>query len=185
MKTPLVALVALTLGAACSRESRPPAEPPVHSTLPTQTALVSSQDPGVSASPGAATIPTAPTVPAPVAPVTQSADEKPLITPPGPLGASPSAPEPAAGQQRQALVDTNRDKADTEADRESVREIRALLAADKSLTVSAQQLVVVAKNGRVRLSGQVNTAEQRAAIERAARQAANVRDVRNDLVVLE
>jgi hypothetical protein len=149
----------------------------VHSTLPTQTALVSSQDPGVSASPGAATIPTAPTVAAPVAPVTQSADEKPLITPP--------AAEPAAGQQRQALVDTNRDKADTDADRESVREIRALLAADKSLTASAQQLVVVAKNGRVRLSGQVNTAEQRAAIERAARQAANVRDVRNELVVLE
>jgi hypothetical protein len=149
----------------------------VHSTLPTQTALVSSQDPGVSASPGAATIPTAPTVAAPVAPVTQSADEKPLITLP--------AAEPAAGQQRQALVDTNRDKADTDADRESVREIRALLAADKSLTASAQQLVVVAKNGRVRLSGQVNTAEQRAAIERAARQAANVRDVRNELVVLE
>lgn len=176
MKLPIVAVLsAATLVLACSRESRPPAEPTTASTLPTQTALVGSTEPGTTAHPGAATIPTnAPSIPAPVAPPTTSADEKPLV---------PTAPEPPPGQSTQAL-DRNLDKADTEPDRESVREIRALLAADKTLSTTARRVTILAKEGKVRLRGQVNTAEERAAIERSARQAANVRDVRNELVVL-
>lgn len=77
------------------------------------------------------------------------------------------------------------DKPETSADEESVREIRGLLASDKSLSNTARQVTVIARQGRVRLAGQVNTAKERAAIERYARMAANVRDVKNELVVLE
>lgn len=146
--------------------------------------LVSRDEPGTLAQPGAATIPSAPSVAPPVAPVTTSAEEKPLVA--SPLSEpSPPVDELAPGKSSQALVAPNLDQAESEDDRESVREIRARLSTDKALARSARQVSVVAKNGRVRLSGQVNTAEQRAAIERAARQAANVRDVRNELVVLE
>ena len=78
-----------------------------------------------------------------------------------------------------------RDQPESGADAESIREIRALLAADKSLSKTARQITINAAKGRVRLSGQVNTAEERAAIERAARKAANVIDVKNQLVVLQ
>jgi hypothetical protein len=50
---------------------------------------------------------------------------------------------------------------------------------------SARQVTIIAAKGRVRLTGQVNTAEERAAIERSARKAANVIDVKNQLVVLQ
>jgi hypothetical protein len=176
MKLPTVVLLsAATLALACSRESRPPAEPTTASTLPTQTALVSTEEPGATAHPGAATIPTnTPSIPAPVAPPTTSADEKPLVA---------SAPEPPAGTSTQAL-DRSLDKADSEPDRESLREIRALLAADKALSATSRRVTMFAKDGKVRLTGQVNTAEERAAIERSARKAVNVRDVKNELVVL-
>jgi len=59
------------------------------------------------------------------------------------------------------------------------------LAADKSLSPTARQITIIARRGRVYLIGQVNTAEERAAVERAARKAANVIDVTNRLVVLE
>ncbi|MDF3067154.1 MAG: hypothetical protein K0R38_2755 [Polyangiaceae bacterium] len=182
---PIVALLsAATLVMACSRESRPPAEPTAASTLPTQTALVGSNDPGTTAQPGAATIPTnAPTIPTPVSPPVTSADETPLVPSSGVGSPRPSVDELPPGQSTQAL-DRNLDKADTEQDRESLREIRALLAADKSLSTTARRVTVFAKNGKVRLAGQVNTAEERAAIERFARQAANVREVKNELVVL-
>jgi len=81
--------------------------------------------------------------------------------------------------------DPTLDKSQTSADEESVREIRALLAADKSLSATARKITVIARSGRIHLTGQVNTAEERAAIERAARKAANVIDVKNQIVVLE
>jgi osmotically-inducible protein OsmY len=77
------------------------------------------------------------------------------------------------------------DKSDSAQDQDSIREIRALLGADKMLAAIAPRVTIVARNGRVWLRGQVNTAEQRAGIERAARQAAGVIDVNNELVVME
>jgi len=77
------------------------------------------------------------------------------------------------------------DQATSPQDQQSVREIRELLAADPGLASIAPRLVIVARRGRVWLRGQVNTATQRAAIEKAARQAGGVIDVKNELVVLE
>jgi osmotically-inducible protein OsmY len=76
------------------------------------------------------------------------------------------------------------DKPHTISDQESIREIRARLAEDRALAPMAERVKIVARSGRVWLRGQVNTAEQRAAIEKAARRAAGVIDVNNELVVL-
>ncbi len=181
-----LALFALTAPLACSQE-RPAASPaaaPTGATLPTQTALVSAADPGATAQPGAATIPTnTPAVAAPVAPAPSPAAEKPLMPSSGAGTPRPTTADLVPGNA--PPLDPARDKAHSDADRESVSEIRALLAADKSLSATARRVTIVAQAGRVRLSGQVNTADERAAIERAARQAANVREVKNELVVLE
>jgi len=77
------------------------------------------------------------------------------------------------------------DQAVSSQDEQSVREIRALLAANRDLASVAPRLVIVARNGQVWLRGQVNTADQRAAVERAARGAGGVVNVKNELVVLE
>jgi hypothetical protein len=171
-------VLGLLLGATgtcgCSHDSRPQSAA-TPSTSPTQTALVAAPE---SAQPNTLNIPAnSPQVTGPTAPAAAPADEKPLTPKPGveALGTS-SAPLVAH--------DPALDKAEGADDRESVREIRALLAADKSLSPTARQVTIVARKGRVRLSGQVNTNEERASIERSARQAANVIDVRNELVVM-
>jgi BON domain-containing protein len=170
----LVLLSAATGTFACSHDSRPQnAQGP--STSAMQTALVSTAQP---AQAGTLDIPSnTPPVAGPASPAAAPPDQKPLT------------PQPAVASlppQSAQLVpnDPVRDKAEGNDDQESVREIRALLAADKSLSVAARQITIIARKGRVRLSGQVNTAEERASIERAARQAVNVIDVRNELVVL-
>jgi hypothetical protein len=176
MKLSIAILVSAATGVvACSHDSRPVAVQ-APSTAATQTALVSTAPP---AEPGALNIPTNnPTVPAPIPPAPKAPDETPLTPSAGAAAARPSvAPS--------TPLDPTLDKAESSDDQESVREIRALLAADKSLSSTARKVTVSVRKGRVRLSGQVNTAEERAAVERSARQAANVIDVRNELVVLQ
>jgi hypothetical protein len=170
-----VGLFAATGAFACSRESHPElAHAP--STSAMQTALVSTAQPTEA---GAPSIPTNnPAVPAPVAPRAAQPEEVPL-TP----SSSPGEPRPVAAPL--VPVDPTLDKPESRDDEESIREIRAQLAADTSLSPAARRVSIVARKGRVRLSGQVNTAEERAAVERAARRAANVIDVRNELVVLQ
>ncbi len=169
----LLCLAAIAQG--CARDT-PPRSAQTPSTSPTQTALVA---PTPSAQPGTLPIPTNnPVVAAPVPPPARAPEEVPL-TPSAGLG----EPRPVAA----GLVASNPelDKAESADDRESIGEIRAQLASDPSVAASARQVMIVARKGRVWLRGQVNTAEERAAIERAARKAANVRDVRNELVVLQ
>ena len=171
--------IATAVGAfACSHNQQAPAAA-TPSTSPTQTALVAPPEPAnAPLTPGAASIPGNPQVAPPQAPPRQPAEERPVAT-----SSSLATPRPDALPQ--VAADPVRDQPESGADAESIREIRALLAADKSLSKTARQITINAAKGRVRLSGQVNTAEERAAIERAARKAANVIDVRNQLVVLQ
>jgi len=121
------------------------------------------------------------TVPAPLAPAAAPLpDEAPLtLTPasatgqPRPVAVALAPPEPA------------HDKAETIQDQESLREIREALAADKSLASTTSQVTIVVRDGRVQLRGQVNTAEERTAVEKAARRAGSVRDVKNEIFVME
>lgn len=172
----LAITVLLCAAAACSRESRPQTAAPVTpTTTPMQTAMVVAA-PGQPGEPG---IPTNnPEVAPPTAQASPPPDETPLT------------PASAAGQPRATsaqLVPSNPqlDKADSPSEQASAREIRELLSADKSLSATARQITIVVRDGRVWLRGQVNTAQERAAVERAARQAGGVVDVRNELVVME
>jgi hypothetical protein len=71
------------------------------------------------------------------------------------------------------------------ADESSIRQIRELLVADRSLSPSARNVTIVARDGIITLRGQVNTTRERAAIERAARRGGGVIEVRNELAVME
>lgn len=172
MKPTLIVLSSLTAVALACTHEPPPRTAQAPSTSATQTALVGTAEPGPTP------IPTnAPAIPAPVAPppvvTTASLAQSPLVAAPPP-SALPAVPH-----------DPALDKVETDADAESVHEIRALLAADKSLSTTARQVTITARSGKVKLSGQVNTAAERASVERAARRAANVTNVQNDLVVLQ
>jgi hypothetical protein len=164
---------------ACSHNPAPQTAHATPATMPMQTALIATPEPAnPQLAPGAPPIPKDAQVTPPRAPLSPPADESPVTTSSNLASPRPSSAPPVA-------IDPTRDAPQTSADVESVREIRALLAADKSLSSTARQVTIFAQNGRVRLTGQVNTAEERAAIERAARRAANVTDVKNQLVVLE
>jgi hypothetical protein len=148
-------------------------------TTPLQTALVAAPESGEPAEPGAPGIPrNNPQVPPPATEAPPPPDET-RLTPASALG----QPRPTSAPL--APSDPALDKADSASEQQSLREIRELLAADKSLSATARQVTIVVRDGRVWLRGQVNTAEERAAVERAARQAGGVVDVRNELVVME
>jgi hypothetical protein len=169
---------AVVIGAlACSHHQPPQTASAPPATMPMQTALVAPA-PEPQLAPGAATIPRDPQVAPPQAPGPRPAEDSPITMSSNFASRRPDAVPAVA-------TDPNRDQSETSADAESVREIRGLLAADKSLSATARQITISATKGRVRLSGQVNTADERAAVERAARKAANVIDVRNQLVVLQ
>lgn len=178
MKLATTVLIAALGGAvACSHHQPPRTAQATPATTPKQTALVVPPEPAKPPIvPGAASIPQAPAT-LPYAPTSKPPAETPLTKSSSFASPPASLPSPA--------VDPVRDQSETSNDAESVHEIRALLAADKSLSATARQVTIVARKGRVRLSGQVNTAEERAAVERYARQAANVIDVTNQLVILE
>jgi BON domain len=109
---------------------------------------------------------------------------EPPLTPASGVG-SPRTASASLVSALAAPTEPARDTAESEQDQESIREIRALLASDKALSTTTSQVTIAARDGRVWLRGQVNTAEQRAAIERIARGAGGVLDVKNELVVLE
>lgn len=180
MKLAMSVAFATVVGAvACSHNQAPQAARAPTSTTPTQTALVAPAEPAnPPLTPGAATIPNNPQVTPPQGSTARTAVDSPIT-----MSSSFASPRPDTLPP--VATDPVRDQSETSADAESVREIRALLAADKSLSATARQVIIVAAKGRVRLTGQVNTAEERAAVERAARRAANVIDVKNQLVVLQ
>ena len=178
MKVPITLVLCAAGAIACAHDKPPRAA--TTSVAPTaqgrvETAQVSEYAPPA---PG---IPTnGPPVAPPAAPLAPPPDQTPItLTPASGVG----APRTASAQ----LVPTElaHDKPASAQDQESIREIRALLAADQTLASIAPRVTIVARNGRVWLRGQVNTAEQRAGIERAALRAAGVIGVNNELVVME
>jgi hypothetical protein len=180
MKLAMSVAFATVVGAvACSHNQAPQTARAPTSATPMQTAPVAPAEPAnPPLTPGAASIPNNPQVAPPQGSTARTADDSPVT-----MSSSLASPRPETLPR--VATDPVRDQSETSADAESVREIRALLAADKSLSDTARQVTIIAAKGRVRLTGQVNTAEERAAVERAARKAANVIDVRNQLVVLQ
>lgn len=175
MKLPIAVVVVAASAVACSRESRPVSQP-VSSPAPTRVEIAQVSE----SAPPAPGIPTNnPPVAPPPAAHAPAPDETPLtLTPASGVG------EPRAASAQLVPSAPQSDKPQTTSDQESIREIRALLAQDRALAPMAARVNIVARSGRVWLRGQVNTSEQRAAIEKAARRAAGVIDVNNELVVM-
>jgi hypothetical protein len=185
MKLRILTMLCMAGAVACSQQNSPPrvaAAPaaPAPATSPQPPAELDTA-PVAQSAPVATGLPTnTPHVAPPTAAPAPPADQTPLsLTPASGTGQARNSP---AGL---VATDSASDKPKSSADRESIREIRGLLAADSNLAPMAQRVTIVARDGRVWLRGQVNTAEQRAAIEKAARQAAGVLNVHNELVVSE
>lgn len=180
MKVSLALCVCCVGALACSREAPPPSAPAPVSAAPSPPPISRLEEAPVQESrPTEQGIPTPPAVPPPVAPPAAPTDQ---------VSLTPASGTGSARRASAALVPATPardDKAESAQDRESIREIRALVAGDPTVASTAPQLVIVARSGRVWLRGQVNTAAQRAAIEKAARQAVGVVNVKNELVVLE
>jgi BON domain len=181
MKVKIAMLLLAAGGLACSRQNEPPqvaaaAPAPAVPLPPGEREMAPTSE----SAPVATGLPTStPQVAPPTVPASPPADQTPLTLTP----ASGTSPPRASAQ----LVPPSsaRDKPKSSDDQESIREIRALLASDRNLAPFAPRVAIVARDGRVWLRGQVNTAEQRAAIEKLARQAAGVINVDNELVVSE
>ena len=163
-----VLLCAATGTVACSHEKPPPQSAYATWRAQTKPAATPSLDP------------LAPTTTARIAEPTPAAiPEEPPLTPASGVGG------PRSTSAQFVPGDSAMNQADTPEDQESIREIRTALATDKSLSESARRVSVIVRHGRVWLRGQVGTTAERAAIERAARQAVGVIGVRNELVVME
>jgi hypothetical protein len=179
MKLPNIVLLVATGAVACSHAARPQSPPP------TATPVTATPIAQLDTAPVRQSTPPSPGIPADnpeVSPPKQTVAPPPTDTPLTPASAL-GEPRPVSAGLVQ--TDTSRDKAGSAADQESIKEIRALLASDPTLGVTASQVTIDARNGRVWLRGQVNTAQQRAGIERVARRAGGVLDVKNELVVME
>jgi len=165
---------------ACSHETRPRSAP-IAAPAPQPTFISRLEEAPIekSAAPESGIPTTAPSVAPPVAP--PAPPEVPISLKPASGTGSPRTASAALVPAPPAPDD----KSASAQDQESIREIRSLLASDPALAPLASRVVIVARNGRVWLRGQVNTAAQRAAVEKAARQAAGVFSVKNELAALE
>lgn len=145
--------------------------------------------PGATAS-GAVTPNAAPAA-GPVAPTTT-----PAAAAPGAVAPPAAAPPPAA-QAKGAAPDNTRvnkrdgatstptagDQKENQTDLTITQKIRQAVMADSSLSFTAKNVKIITQNGKVTLRGPVNTAQERTAIEAAARKVAGDTQVDNQLEV--
>jgi osmotically-inducible protein OsmY len=78
---------------------------------------------------------------------------------------------------------TPMDQGGSEADRKITQQIRQAVMKDGSLSFSSKNVKIITINGKVTLRGPVKSAEERAAIERAASQVAGAGSVDNQLEI--
>jgi hyperosmotically inducible periplasmic protein len=107
--------------------------------------------------------------------------------------ASGASAQPAAGKKADNTAVNQRDRDDksltpmdqgeSEADRKITQQIRQAVMKDGSLSFSSKNVKIITINGKVTLRGPVKTAEERAAIERAATQVAGAGRIDNQLEI--
>ena len=84
--------------------------------------------------------------------------------------------------RNQAAV-TPMDQSNDPKDVELTQKIRKVVVSDDALSMNAHNVKIISANGVVTLRGPVNTPEEKARIEAAAKQAAGASNVRNELEV--
>jgi hypothetical protein len=104
-------------------------------------------------------------------------------------GAAPAAPGAAPDNTRVNKRDADNaaltpvDQGNDEASLKVTQQIRQALMADGSLSFTAKNVKIITQNGKVTLRGPVKTAQERAAVEAAARKAAGTLQIDNQIEV--
>ena len=86
-------------------------------------------------------------------------------------------------RDRNSAALTPGDQSNADNDLKLTQQIRQAVMADKSLSFTAKNIKIIAKDGKVTLRGPVKTAEERAAIEADARKAAGSAPIDNQIEV--
>jgi hyperosmotically inducible periplasmic protein len=109
------------------------------------------------------------------------------VDPPAAAESAPpaSAPDNTKVNKRDAnsAAPTPMDQNNNQTDLKITQQIRQAVMADGSLSFTAKNVKIIAQNGKVTLRGPVNTAQERDAIDAAARKVAGVTQVDNQLEV--
>ena len=86
-------------------------------------------------------------------------------------------------RDRNEAAVTPMDQSNDPKDVELTQKIRKVVVSDDALSMNAHNVKIVSANGIVTLRGPVNSPEEKAKIEAAAKQAAGASNVRNELEV--
>jgi hypothetical protein len=86
-------------------------------------------------------------------------------------------------RDRNAAAPTPMDQGQNETDLKITQQIRQAVMADGSLSFTAKNVKIITQNGKVTLRGPVNTAQERSAIEAAARKVAGIAQIDNQIEV--
>lgn len=86
-------------------------------------------------------------------------------------------------RDRNEAAVTPMDQSNDPKDVELTQKIRKVVVSDDALSMNAHNVKIVAANGVVTLRGPVNSPEEKAKIEAAAKQAAGAGNVRNEIEV--
>lgn len=111
-------------------------------------------------------------------------------------GAAPDSPKAASDpakaapdntkvneRDRNPAAPTPMDQGQNETDLKITQQIRQAVMADGSLSFTAKNVKIITQNGKVTLRGPVNTAQERSAIEAAARKVAGTAQIDNQIEV--
>lgn len=91
----------------------------------------------------------------------------------------------SAAEYQKAESKTAENQAQTEKDTDLTRTIRQRLIADESLSVNAHNVKVISEQGRIVLRGPVNSASEKAKVEKIAKSVAGKTAVTNETVISE
>ena len=110
---------------------------------------------------------------------------------PGETSATPKADSTRAGADNSAINKRDNDPAELTADQQKndhsdvdlTAKIRRSIVSDKSLSTNAQNVKIVAQNGRVNLKGPVHSEAEKTNIEQRASSIAGQSNVKNEIDV--
>lgn len=198
MKARLSALFGLCGLVACSSQNPPES---AYDTTASRETAPSELEPGMRPASLEERNATSSTAPQSVGPTSQTGTASPVapstVQDPPPTAAPPAAlPAPddksvakapdntkVNERDRNNATLTPTDQNENQTDLKITQQIRQAVMADGSLSFTAKNVKIITQGGKVTLRGPVKTAEERAAIESAARKAAGVTNVDNQLEI--
>jgi len=203
MSLRLSALLCLSGLAACSHNSTEPVKDPSYDSTSTSASMDASMQPASLEGNGTSSTPShvdADDAHAPLVADTKNtspsqapATSSPANPPPAAAANPPKPVEPAPGaapdntkvnkRDTNSAALTPMDQNNNQTDLKITQQIRQAVMADGSLSFTAKNVKIITQNGKVTLRGPVNSAQERDAIDAAARKVAGAAQVDNQLEV--